>query len=82
MALYCAILNVRRCLVIIVKNCDESLTLQSLEAGLARIIENHPLSSALIGSYSARQAGIGGEDRVADIFCKHRFTMNHGFSTI
>ena len=59
------------------KISDESLTLQGLQAGLARIGENHPLSPTLAAKYSSRQAGIGGEERVADIFRKHSFTMDH-----
>ena len=62
---------------IIVKNSDKSLTLQGLQAGLDRIGENHPLSPMLAAKYSSRQAGIGGEERVADIFRKHSFTMDH-----
>lgn len=66
-----------RSILISAKNRDESLSLQSLETGLVRLDNTHPLSPTLLEKYSAKQAGIGGEERVADIFRKHSFTMEH-----
>ncbi|MBS4205701.1 NERD domain-containing protein [Bacillus sp. FJAT-49754] len=69
--------KLRWCLGIIVKNRDKSLILQALQAGVVRIFENHSLSSTVLASFSSRQAGIAGEERVADLFRKHSFTMDH-----
>ncbi|MFK4996669.1 nuclease-related domain-containing protein [Bacillus sp. N9] len=62
---------------ILIKDRDESLLLQGLQAGLARLGENHSLSSTLQAKYSSREAGIGGEERVAEIFRKHSFMFDH-----
>ncbi|MFD2442456.1 nuclease-related domain-containing protein [Bacillus sp. CGMCC 1.16607] len=59
------------------KDIDPSLVLQGLESVQNRLREGHPLLDHFSVKYSNKLAGIGGEERVADEFRKHSFSIDH-----
>jgi hypothetical protein len=62
------------------KNRDHSLTLEGLVAAQSRLSAGHPLLPVLAAKQSSVEAGIGGEERVAEVFRQHSFSFtNHLF---
>ncbi|WP_413305028.1 hypothetical protein AA0X95_02655 [Bacillus sp. 1P10SD] len=60
------------------KNRDYSLTLEGLVAAQSRLTTGHPLVPVLAAKQASLEAGIGGEERVAEIFRRHSFSFtNH-----
>ncbi|WP_462410148.1 nuclease-related domain-containing protein [Neobacillus sp. Marseille-QA0830] len=60
-----------------VKERDPSLKLQGLRAGQARLAAGHPLVPVLAAKQSAVEAGIGGEERVAEALRKCSIPFEH-----
>ncbi|WP_251551695.1 nuclease-related domain-containing protein [Neobacillus muris] len=60
-----------------VKERDFSLKLQGLLAGQARLSEGHPLLPILAAKQSAVEAGIGGEERVAEVLRRSPIPFEH-----
>lgn len=62
------------------KNRDHSLTLEGLVAAQSRLSAGHSILPVLAAKQGAVEAGIGGEERVAEVFRKHSFSFtNHLF---
>ncbi|MCM3116262.1 NERD domain-containing protein [Neobacillus sp. MER 74] len=59
------------------KDRDASLTLEGLIAAQQRLAVDHSLQSVLAAKRGSVEAGIGGEERVADVFRKHPFSDEH-----
>ncbi|MEH7303566.1 nuclease-related domain-containing protein [Neobacillus drentensis] len=59
------------------KNRDVSLTLEGLIAAQLRVAVCHPLQPVLAAKQRSVEAGIGGEERVAEVFRKHPFSADH-----
>jgi hypothetical protein len=53
------------------------LKLEGLIAAQQRLTESHPLQPVLAAKRGSVEAGIGGEDRVAEVFRKHPFSDEH-----
>jgi hypothetical protein len=64
----------RRCKTINIKDRDHSLTLEGLIAAQSRLSNGNPILAA---KQSSVEAGIGGEERVAEIFRQHVFPFEH-----
>ncbi|WP_081798166.1 nuclease-related domain-containing protein [Neobacillus dielmonensis] len=60
-----------------VKERDPSFKLQGLLAGQARLPASHPLFPVLAAKQSALEAGIGGEERVAEVLRKCSLPFEH-----
>ncbi|ETI67644.1 NERD domain-containing protein [Neobacillus vireti] len=66
-----------------VKARDRSLKLEGLIAAQNRLPAGHPILPVLAAKQASLEAGIGGEERVAEIFRKHPFPFdNHIFHDI
>jgi rubredoxin len=62
------------------KNRDYSLTLEGLIVAQSRLSTSHSLLPVLAAKQASVEAGIGGEERVAEIFRRHSFSFaNHLF---
>ncbi|MGG3561505.1 nuclease-related domain-containing protein [Neobacillus rhizosphaerae] len=62
------------------KNRDHSLTLEGLVAAQSRLTASHSMLPVLSAKQAAVEAGIGGEERVAEIFHRYSFSFtNHLF---
>lgn len=59
------------------KDRDRSLTLEGLIAAQSRLAPNHPMIPVLSGKQASVEAGIAGEERVAEIFRKTSFSFLH-----
>lgn len=63
-----------------IKNRDPSLTLEGLITTQNRLMAGHPMHPVLAAKQSSVEAGIGGEERVADVLQGHSFLFkNHIF---
>lgn len=63
--------------IITIKSRDHSLTLEGLLAAQNRLSAGHPIVPVLAAKQASVEAGIGGEERVAEIFRKHSFPFEH-----
>lgn len=61
---------------IIIKNRDFSLKLAGLAAARHRLSAEHPILPVLAAKQAAMEAGIGGEDRVADVLSQFSFPFD------
>ncbi|MEH7011122.1 nuclease-related domain-containing protein [Neobacillus niacini] len=59
------------------KERSDSLTLKGLIFAQSRITMNHPIISVLASKQSIIEAGIGGEQRVAEVLQKYRFPFKN-----
>ncbi|MEH7333248.1 nuclease-related domain-containing protein [Neobacillus drentensis] len=59
------------------KNRDPSLKLEGLIAAQNRLSSGHPCMPILAAKQASVEAGIGGEERVSEIFRKHSFPFEH-----
>jgi hypothetical protein len=64
-------------LKIIIKDRDVSLTLEGIIAAQQRLSAGQSLQPILAAKRGSVEAGIGGEERVAQIFVKHPFSAEH-----
>jgi hypothetical protein len=62
---------------VILKSKDPSLTLEGLLAAQSRLSVSHPSLPILSTKQSSVEAGIGGEERVAEIFRKYSLPFEH-----
>ena len=60
-----------------IKDRDESLNLKGLIAAQQRLDSGHSLLPVLAAKRGSIEAGIGGEERVAEVFRKHPFSDEH-----
>ncbi|MCM3567097.1 NERD domain-containing protein [Neobacillus mesonae] len=61
---------------ILIKERDFPLKLEGLAAAQSRLLAGHPALPVLSAKHSSMEAGIGGEDRVAEIFKKSIFPFD------
>ncbi|WP_256989019.1 NERD domain-containing protein [Bacillus sp. EB106-08-02-XG196] len=59
------------------KERSDSLTLKGLIAAQSRLSKTHPMISTLASKQSSIEAGIGGEQRVAEVLQKYRFPFKN-----
>ncbi|MEH7436125.1 nuclease-related domain-containing protein [Neobacillus drentensis] len=59
------------------KNRDHSLKLEGLVAAQSRLSAGHSILPVLAANRFSVEAGIGGEERVAEVLRKHSFSFNH-----
>ncbi|MEH7490904.1 nuclease-related domain-containing protein [Neobacillus niacini] len=59
------------------KECSDSLTLKGLIAAKSRMSANHPSLAALSSKQSGIEAGIGGEQRVAEVLGRYKFPFRN-----
>jgi hypothetical protein len=64
-------------MIINIKSRDPSLRLEGLVAAQNRLSAGHPILPVLAGKQASIEAGIGGEERVAEIFRNHSFSFEH-----
>lgn len=64
-------------ITICIKNRDFPLKLEGLVAAQSRLSAGHPMLPVLAGKQSSLEAGIGGEDRVAEVLQRSSFSFNH-----
>ncbi|MCM3764133.1 nuclease-related domain-containing protein [Neobacillus niacini] len=64
-------------MVINIKERDPSLKLDGLIYAQSRLSPGHPMLPVLAGKQAAVEAGIGGEERVAEVFRKNSFPFPH-----
>ena len=62
---------------ICIKNRDPSLKLEGLVSAQSRLPAGHAILPVLAGKQSSVEAGIGGEDRVAEVLRKSSFSFDH-----
>jgi len=60
-----------------IKERDISLTLEGLIAAQQRLAVSHPKHPVLAAKRGAVEAGIGGEERVAEVLRRHSFPFEH-----
>ncbi|MEW9053501.1 MAG: nuclease-related domain-containing protein [Neobacillus sp.] len=59
------------------KDCSESLTLHGLNAAQNRLVAEHPIIPIFDSKRASIEAGIGGEQRVAEIFERYTFPFKN-----
>ncbi len=59
------------------KNRDTSLKLKGLQAAQSRLSVGHPMLPVFAAKQASVEAGIGGEERVAEVLRKHTFPHSH-----
>ena len=69
--------NLREVFYICIKSRDPSLKLEGLISSQGRLPAGHPLLPVLAGYQSSVEAGIGGEDRVAEVLRTSSFSFDH-----
>ncbi|MGG1398873.1 nuclease-related domain-containing protein [Bacillus salipaludis] len=63
--------------ICILKERDPSLTLAGVISAQSRLAASHPILPVLFSKQAAVEAGIGGEEKVAEIFRRHSFSFDH-----
>jgi len=69
--------DLREVFDICIKSRDPSLKLEGLVSAQCRLPAGHPILPVLAGKQASVEAGIGGEDRVAEFLRKVSFSFDH-----
>jgi len=69
--------DLREVFDICIKSRDPSLKLEGLVSAQGRLPAGHPILPVLAGKQASVEAGIGGEDRVAQVLLKVSFSFDH-----